>query len=129
MDASLPVLGTLLQRGCTDSRPLVRRAALAAMEGWARVSDLQLSRSQLGLLTERCQDVSPMIRKQAASSLCALLQAEPQSAALRAAWISGVLPLSQDVEQSVHEASLDSALRLVFAPLAKSRGQPAPALT
>ena len=59
------------------------------------MSLLQLSSSQLGLLTERCQDTSPAIRKQAARSLCALLQNDPQSAVLRAAWINGVLPLSQ----------------------------------
>ena len=128
MDASLPVLGTMLQQRCADERPQVRRAALAAMEAWARVSGLQLSSSQLALLLQRCQDTSSAIRKQAARSLCGLLQMDPQSAPLRSAWIGGVLPLSQDTETSVCDACLDSVLELIFTPLARCKGQPAKAL-
>lgn len=122
MDASLPVLGTLLQRRCIDERPAVRRSALSAIEAWARASGLQLSPSQLSLLSQRCQDTSPAIRKQAARSLTSLLRLDAQSAPLRAAWIAGVLPLSQDAEASVCEACFEAVLDIILLPLARSKG-------
>ena len=72
MDASLPVLGTLLQHRCVDEAKGVRRAALAALEAWARASGLQLSSSQLSILAQRCQDTSPATRKQAVRALSRL---------------------------------------------------------
>eukprot|EP00966_Prymnesium_polylepis_P009502 219203-Prymnesium_polylepis.1 len=63
----------MLQARCADAKPAVRVSALKAMEAWARVSGLQLSSSQLALLTARCLDERPPpsgSRPRARSSRC-----------------------------------------------------------
>ena len=119
--SSLPTIGALLQQRCVDERPAVRRAALQAIEAWARASGMQVSGSQLKLISRGCSDVSPAIRKQAARSLWAMLQLEPQSAELQAAWTSAILPLASDTEQTVCDACLDTVLEGVLKPLARSK--------
>ena len=119
--SSLPTIGALLQQRCVDERPAVRRAALQAIEAWARASGMQVSGSQLKLISRGCSDVSPAIRKQAARSLWAMLQLEPQSAELQAAWTSAILPLATDTEQTVCDACLDTVLEGVLKPLARSK--------
>ena len=61
------------------------------------------------------------MRKQAARSLWAMVQLEPQSAELQAAWTSAILPLATDTEQTVCDASLDTVLEGVLKPLARSK--------
>jgi len=119
--SSLPTIGALLQQRCVDERPAVRRAALQAIEAWARASGMQVSGSQLKLISRGCSDVSPAIRKQAARSLWAMLQLEPQSTELQAAWTSAILPLATDTEQTVCDACLDTVLEGVLKPLARSK--------
>ena len=118
--SSLPSLGALLQQRCADERPAVRRAALQTMEAWARASGMQPSGSQLKLIVRGCSDVSPAIRKQATRSLWSMLQLDPQSVALQAAWTSAILPLATDSEPSVCDACLDTVLGGVLHPLARS---------
>jgi len=119
--SSLPTIGALLQQRCVDERPAVRRAALQAIEAWARASGMQVSGSQLKLISRGCSDVSPAIRKQAARSLWTMLQLEPQSAELQAAWTSAILPLATDTEQTVCDACLDTVLEGVLKPLVRSK--------
>ena len=61
------------------------------------------------------------MRKQAARSLWAMVQLEPQSAELQAAWTSAILPLATDTEQTVCDSSLDTVLEGVLKPLARSK--------
>ena len=119
--SSLPALGSLLQQRCVDERPAVRRAALQAIEAWTRASGMSPSGSQLKLIARGCADVSPAIRKQATRSLWSMLQAEPESAALQAAWTSAILPLAADPEATVCDACLDTVLEGVLHPLARAK--------
>jgi len=119
--SSLPALGSLLQQRCVDERPAVRRAALQAIEAWTRASGMSPSGAQLKLIARGCADVSPAIRKQATRSLWSMLQAEPQSAALQAAWTSAILPLAADSEATVCDACLDTVLEGVLHPLARAK--------
>jgi len=124
LEASLASLGALLQQRCADERPAVRRAALVALEAWAVSSGAGLSRTQMAIVCERCQDLSPMIRKQAARSLTALLELDPTSAAARQAWTDGVLPLTRDGETSVADAAVEAVEDRILLPLAECHKQP-----
>ena len=124
LDASLEALGAVLQARCIDEKPAVRRAALLVLEAWVKASGTRTSSSMLGMIEQRCQDTAPSIRKQAAKTLCALLQFEPQSASVRAAWLAGVLPLLRDSESSVSETALDALHEVVLQPLARCSGDP-----
>jgi len=127
MEASLASVASLLQSRCADERPAVRRAALGAIEAYGLASSDGLSPAALAAVEERCRDASPLIRKQAAKCLAALLAARPSSPAERRAWIDGSLPLCRDSEASVTDAALDSLEELLLRPLAAAEKKPSEA--
>lgn len=124
LEASLNGLGARLQQRCADERPAVRRVALLALEAWGVSTGIGLSRSQMAAIADRCQDSSPSIRKQAARSLTALLRLDPSSAAIRAAWIDGVLPLARDSEATVSDAAVEALEEMLVEPLSECATAP-----
>lgn len=125
MEVSLATLGQQLLSRCLDLKPNVRRAALAALESWAKVSNVHLSSAQLVSVSKRCQDTSPAVRKQAAKTLGELLKLDPRSQVLRSAWVDGVLPLLCDAEASVSEGAVDMLRETMLVPLDRCAASPA----
>ena len=124
MDATLPALGEHLLLRVVDDKPAARRAALNALEGWAKASRTPLTSAIINTIRLRCKDTSPAIRKQAAKALNGLLTQDPSSTSIRSAWLQGVLPLLRDSELSVSEAALDSLHELILQPLARCSETP-----
>ena len=124
MDATLPALGEHLLLRVVDDKPAACRAALNALEGWAKASRTPLTSAIINTIRLRCKDTSPAIRKQAAKALNGLLTQDPSSTSIRSAWLQGVLPLLRDSELSVSEAALDSLHELILQPLARCSETP-----
>ena len=117
VDVSFAVLSQQLLSMCVDPKVNVRRAALGTLETVVRAAGVQLGTAQLGVVAKRCQDSSPLIRKQAARTLGELLTQNPAAPGVRAAWLSGVLPLLRDAETSVSDAALDLLRDGLLVPL------------
>ena len=117
VDVSFAVLSQQLLSMCVDPKVNVRRAALGTLETVVRAAGVQLGTAQLGVVAKRCQDSSPLIRKQAARTLGELLTENPAAPGVRAAWLSGVLPLLRDAETSVSDAAIDLLRDGLLVPL------------
>lgn len=116
---------------CGDERPAVRKAALQAVEAWAKLDDgasPSLESSELASVCVRCTDKSSLVRKQAARTLSALYGAAPHLTDLRGAWIDSVLPLVRDSEASVADAALEAVDAFALTPLADCGSDPDAAL-
>ncbi len=116
---------------CGDERPAVRKAALQAVEAWAKLDDgasPSLESSELASVYVRCTDKSSLVRKQAARTLSALYAAAPHLTDLRGAWIDSVLPLVRDSEASVADAALEAVDAFALTPLADCGSDPDAAL-
>eukprot|EP00752_Nemacystus_decipiens_P008134 g7274.t1 len=96
-----------------DEKANVRRNAVPALEALLKLSPAFRGGGRVGggavgkeyeadfmLLQERCNDVSLSTRKAAMGALSSLLMLKPWDESLQNAWVSSVLPLAGDPEQT-----------------------------
>eukprot|EP00808_Paulinella_micropora_P001906 g61915.t1 len=103
-----------------DERPVVRKAALEALEAVllnAHQTTQCLTARDLQVFYDGCLDVSVAIRKRAVQALSRLLQQYPAETVLQQVWMGAVLPAVRDVESTVQEMVLKQFAELVLSPL------------
>jgi hypothetical protein len=118
----------ILHRRAADSRPVVRKAAISALEAilLTAQSDSSSSNSLHHLLTpedlqvfyDGCMDSSLAIRKQSLSSISRLYRSSgPTDLIMTRAWLGAVLPLTGDRELTVQEKALEVIDELILQPV------------
>lgn len=114
----------LLRRRTRDAKPLVRKAALLALTAVISHQDpddevgIFVSREDLQVFFDACQDTSPMLRKRALADLTLLLELRPDDMRVKLAWLGAVLPLYNDREQAVQSACLAALQQVLIQPIA-----------
>ncbi|GFR84018.1 condensin-2 complex subunit D3-like, partial [Elysia marginata] len=98
---------SMIHRRVLDSKVVVRKCALQALESFILFEAPNFRSEDLGLLQERCADPALSVRKQAVQSLFELLEAWPRHKEVQRAWVFGTLPRVLDTETSVQERCFD----------------------
>lgn len=113
----------VLRSRCYDDKATVRRNAIQALEvllmlspslaaGAAPGSAHMLS-ADIRLLAGRCNDVSVACRKAALSAISNLTLKAPAQPLLQDAWVTALLPLANDPEQSCQAKLAESVMALI----------------
>mmetsp|Transcript_34803 Transcript_34803/g.75882 ORF Transcript_34803/g.75882 Transcript_34803/m.75882 type:complete len:1483 (+) Transcript_34803:46-4494(+) len=119
-------LKSLFRLAATDEKPMVRRASLGffdallpVLQGSTRFDEKAIAHFfELELVGSLSADESVLVRKASVSSMALLLRSCPIPAVCQL-WISSVLPLLLDVEQTVVERALDELEAAVLNPLSE----------
>ncbi|EFO23042.1 hypothetical protein LOAG_05445 [Loa loa] len=111
-----PLLKIIATR-CMDARVSTRRAAIVALESlFPNLSESQQTEF-LSLFQRHCRDPSLLVRKQTAESLSRLLLSlGTDSNMLDKVWLTSVLPLINDREQSVVQLASRLVLETIVLP-------------
>ena len=112
----------LLRRRSHDAKPLVRKAALLALSTVLLHQDENdgvffVSRDDLQVFYDACQDIAPSLRKRGVLDLTQLLERRHDDPRVKLAWLGAVLPLYNDREAAVQTACLTSILNTIVKPL------------
>ncbi|VDK85594.1 unnamed protein product [Litomosoides sigmodontis] len=112
-----PTVLRIIVTRCLDARVSTRKAAIIALESlFPRLSELQRI-ELLPVLQHHCRDLSLLVRKQAAESLSHLLSIfGKDSTVFDKAWLTSVLPLINDREQSVVQLASKLVYETVILP-------------
>lgn len=117
----------LLHRRAADSKAMVRKAAIQALEALLiaqshdadtvstqRVFLSSLTAVDLQVLYDGCLDASVMIRKQSMSSLSALFAQYPVDEVINQVWLGAILPMIHDAEPSIQDKALQSIQQAIL---------------
>ncbi|VDO35258.1 unnamed protein product, partial [Onchocerca flexuosa] len=112
-----PILLRIIATRCLDARVSTRKAAIVALESlFSSLSESQRTEF-LPLFQQHCRDPSVLVRKQAAESLSRLLLLLGTSnGMLDKVWLTSVLPLINDREQSVVQLASKLVLETLILP-------------
>lgn len=106
-----------------DPRPLVRKAAIEALEGVfsmafepanAGTGSLPWTPEDLQVFYDGCMDAAVSIRKTAMGSLTRLLSAYPDDPDLNNVWLGAVFPLTKDPELTVQDEAFKNIDKLIL---------------
>uniref|UniRef100_F1KQ64 Condensin-2 complex subunit D3 n=1 Tax=Ascaris suum TaxID=6253 RepID=F1KQ64_ASCSU len=116
-----PLLNMLLNR-CNDSRVSARKAAILALEAYfSCITNEKHINCAITAIKRGCRDVSLLMRKQSAESITHLLMSvgnrSELSACLESAWLSSVMPLVVDREQSVSQLASKLVVETLISPI------------
>uniref|UniRef100_A0A9J2Q8E6 Condensin complex subunit 1 C-terminal domain-containing protein n=1 Tax=Ascaris lumbricoides TaxID=6252 RepID=A0A9J2Q8E6_ASCLU len=116
-----PLLNMLLNR-CNDSRVSARKAAILALEAYfSCITNEKHINCAITAIKRGCRDVSLLMRKQSAESITHLLMSvgnrSELSACLESAWLSSVMPLVVDREQSVSQLASKFVVETLISPI------------
>mmetsp|Transcript_31409 Transcript_31409/g.61213 ORF Transcript_31409/g.61213 Transcript_31409/m.61213 type:complete len:1474 (+) Transcript_31409:38-4459(+) len=106
----------ILHQRSADTRPLVRKAAIQALEAVVMMTNDSAAPSMydLQVFFDGCMDSAMGIRKGSMGSLSRLLQAFPSDITMNQIWLGAVLPLVKDPEQSVQDRALELIDELIL---------------
>uniref|UniRef100_A0A915AMC9 Condensin complex subunit 1 C-terminal domain-containing protein n=1 Tax=Parascaris univalens TaxID=6257 RepID=A0A915AMC9_PARUN len=116
-----PLLNMLLNR-CNDSRVSARKAAILALEAYfSCLTNEQHINCVIAAVKRGCRDVSLLMRKQSAESITHLLMSvrnrSELSVCLESSWLSSVMPLVVDREQSVSQFASKLVIETLISPI------------
>ncbi|KHN82436.1 Condensin-2 complex subunit D3 [Toxocara canis] len=116
-----PLLNILLSR-CNDPRVSARKAAILALEAffWCLADKNHITHT-INMIKRGCRDASLLMRKQSAESLTRLLTSASDHAdlapCLENAWLTSVMPLVVDREQSVSQLASKLIIETLISPI------------
>ncbi len=117
---------SILHRRAADSRPVVRKAAISALEAVLLTAQSDASNAMnhitaddLQIFYDGCMDSSLAIRKQSLQSISRLYRQSGPGVdlILTKAWLGAVLPLSADREVTVQDKALEAVDELMLQPI------------
>lgn len=113
-------LMALVHRRAQDERPNVRRAALQVAEGVGVLlgTTCLLTPADIAVFVDASTDAAMSIRKQAITSLTALLHKHARDPALQTAWLQAVPASVLDTESTVEKKAIESVVDVVLKPVA-----------
>ncbi|MEE6485331.1 hypothetical protein FKM82_014245 [Ascaphus truei] len=97
----------MLRSRAGDEKTNVRKSALQVLVNVLKYNLISCSSEDLSTLQDRCRDPALSVRKQALNSLTELLLAQQHNVLVQKAWLTGVIPVVMDTENSVQERALD----------------------
>ncbi|XP_029429112.1 condensin-2 complex subunit D3 [Rhinatrema bivittatum] len=97
-----------------DEKTNVRKAAVQVVLNILKYSLVPCTSEDLSVLQDRCRDPAVSVRKQALQSLTDLLKAQTHNVLIQKAWLTGVVPVVIDSENSVQEKALECLDQLIL---------------
>ncbi len=116
--ATTPSVIDILRTLMKDDKAVVRKNSTSAMGSLllflqSHIDGFVIESSDLHLLSERCNDVSIVTRKEAMAVLTNLLLANPSVDTIKTFWVRSLLPLANDPEPSC-QAKLGDMVRVAI---------------
>ncbi|XP_061449004.1 condensin-2 complex subunit D3 [Rhineura floridana] len=108
---------TILRLRAGDEKTNVRKSALQVLMSILKHHVISCTPEDLATLQDRCRDPAVSVRKQALQSITDLLMSQPENVLIQKAWLTGVVPVIMDCENSVQERALDCLDRLLLQPI------------
>ncbi|VDN60289.1 unnamed protein product [Dracunculus medinensis] len=103
---------------CEDERVSSRKTAISALEALFPYLSKEDSFFAIQCFKDRCRDLSLVVRKQAAESLSRLFASSATTTdILDEVWLTAVLPLVIDREQSVSQCACELIFNIVILPI------------
>ncbi|CAM4666623.1 unnamed protein product [Lepidochelys olivacea] len=100
------IMGMLRLRA-GDEKTNVRKSALQVFTSILKHNVIPCTPEDLSTLQDRCRDPAVSVRKQALQSITELLMTQHNNVMIQKAWLTGVVPVVMDSENSVQEKALD----------------------
>ncbi|XP_041098371.1 condensin-2 complex subunit D3 [Polyodon spathula] len=97
----------MLRLRAGDEKTSVRKSAVQVFSSLLKYSVIPCTPEDLSTVQDRCRDPAVSVRKQAVQSLTELLTAQPGNRLVQKAWLTGVVPVVLDAENSLQEKALD----------------------
>ncbi|XP_054985998.1 condensin-2 complex subunit D3 isoform X2 [Sorex araneus] len=104
----------MLRRRVRDEKTNVRKSALQVLVSVLKHCDVADNNEDLLILRDRCRDPAVSVRKQALHSLTELLVAQPKCVQVQKAWLTGIIPVVMDCENTVQEKALECLDQLLL---------------
>ncbi|XP_030077819.1 condensin-2 complex subunit D3 isoform X2 [Microcaecilia unicolor] len=105
---------TMLHLRAGDEKTNVRKAALQVLMNILKYNLISCTSEDLSVLQDRCRDPAISVRKQALQSLTDLLKAQSHNIMIQKTWLTGVVPVVIDSENSVQEKALECLDQLIL---------------
>nr|XP_028564487.1 condensin-2 complex subunit D3 [Podarcis muralis] len=107
----------MLRLRAADDNPSVRKSALQVLMSILKHHVISCTLEDLGTLQDRCRDAAVSVRKQALQCITDLLLSQPDNVLIQKAWLTGVVPVIMDCEDSVKGKALEFLDRLLLQPI------------
>uniref|UniRef100_A0A8D2LJH3 Non-SMC condensin II complex subunit D3 n=1 Tax=Varanus komodoensis TaxID=61221 RepID=A0A8D2LJH3_VARKO len=107
----------MLRLRTRDQKTNVRKSALQVLMSILKHHMVPCTPEDLAPLSERCRDSAVSVKKQALQSITELLTSQPENVLIQKAWLTGVIPVVMDSENSVQEKALDCIEQLLLQPI------------
>uniref|UniRef100_A0A8C8SWP1 Condensin-2 complex subunit D3 n=1 Tax=Pelusios castaneus TaxID=367368 RepID=A0A8C8SWP1_9SAUR len=104
----------MLRLRAGDEKTNVRKSALQVFMNILKHNVIPCTQEDLSTLQDRCRDPAVSVRKQALQSITELLMTQHNNVMIQKAWLTGVVPVVMDSENSVQEKALDCLDRLLL---------------
>ncbi|XP_020038815.2 condensin-2 complex subunit D3 isoform X2 [Castor canadensis] len=104
----------MLRKRIKDEKTNVRKSALQVLVSILKHCDILGMEEDLLILQDHCRDPAVSVRKQALQSLTELLMAQPKCVPIQKAWLTGVIPVVMDCENTVQEKALECLDQLLL---------------
>ncbi|MGH0146152.1 UNVERIFIED_CONTAM: hypothetical protein FKN15_055309 [Acipenser sinensis] len=104
----------MLRLRAGDEKTNVRKSALQVFTSLLKYRVIPCTPEDLSTVQERCRDPAVSVRKQALQSLTELLTAQPGNRLVQESWLTGVVPVVLDTENSLQEKALDCLAQTIL---------------
>ncbi|XP_075772514.1 condensin-2 complex subunit D3-L [Pelodiscus sinensis] len=104
----------MLRLRAGDEKTNVRKSALQVFMSILKHNVIPCTPEDLSTLQDRCRDPAVSVRKQAIQSITELLLTQHTNVMIQKAWLTGVIPVVIDSENSVQEKALDCLDQLLL---------------
>uniref|UniRef100_A0A452HTP9 Condensin-2 complex subunit D3 n=1 Tax=Gopherus agassizii TaxID=38772 RepID=A0A452HTP9_9SAUR len=104
----------MLRLRAGDEKTNVRKSALQVFMSILKHNMIPCTPEDLSTLQDRCRDPAVSVRKQALQSITELLMTQHNNVMIQKAWLTGVVPVVMDSENSVQEKALDCLDQLLL---------------
>uniref|UniRef100_A0A8C3SHY0 Condensin-2 complex subunit D3 n=1 Tax=Chelydra serpentina TaxID=8475 RepID=A0A8C3SHY0_CHESE len=104
----------MLRLRAGDEKTNVRKSALQVFMSILKHNVIPCTPEDLSTLQDRCRDPAVSVRKQALQSITELLMTQHNNVMIQKAWLTGVVPVVLDSENSVQEKALDCLDQLLL---------------
>uniref|UniRef100_A0A8C0GBT6 Non-SMC condensin II complex subunit D3 n=1 Tax=Chelonoidis abingdonii TaxID=106734 RepID=A0A8C0GBT6_CHEAB len=104
----------MLRLRAGDEKTNVRKSALQVFMSILKHNVIPCTPEDLSTLQDRCRDPAVSVRKQALQSITELLMTQHNNVMIQKAWLTGVVPVVMDSENSVQEKALDCLDQLLL---------------
>uniref|UniRef100_A0A8D0HCJ9 Condensin-2 complex subunit D3 n=1 Tax=Sphenodon punctatus TaxID=8508 RepID=A0A8D0HCJ9_SPHPU len=104
----------MLRLRAGDEKTNVRKSALQVFMSILKHNVISCTEEDLSTLQDRCRDPAVSVRKQALQSVTDLLVSQPNNVLIQKAWLTGVVPVVMDSENSVQEKALECLDQLLL---------------